>query len=128
MNTRFRPLVSRGLRGSGSLAVACALVAASSPTAAQRARNPGASAAGEFPTACPRFVGQQLALGVRPHDVVLVDLDGDGDLDLALANRYPGSISTVPSGATSGDLNGDGDADLAVTVQGAVEVHFNRCR
>src|SRR5688572_11632194 len=133
MHTFFRPIASPGR----SLAVACALVAVSSPTVAQRSRNPrgptapGVAQDGPVDVSCsPRFVGQQLALGEQPRDVVIVDLDRDGDLDLALANSNPGSISTVinhrgvfEAGATyplsgsairlaAGDVDGNGSPDL----------------
>jgi hypothetical protein len=70
------------------------------------------------------------------RDLRLVDLDGDGDLDLLTSagnsqirwNENLGSgvfspqktvgNATFPTDLTSGDLDGDGDKDVLVTVQG----------
>ena len=73
-------------------------------------------------------------LGIDPFSVDLGDLDGDGDLDMALAVRGSDAVqiminngdgtfvvgTPVPAGDFSafvviGDLDGDGDLDLAVT-------------
>src|SRR5262245_63701507 len=76
MYTCFRSLAAF----SGSFAAFCALVAASSPTAAQVAKGPsGSTARGLSLGGPPRFVGHQLGLGEQPVDVALADLDGDGD-------------------------------------------------
>ena len=77
------------------------------------------------------------SVGDGPGSVVLAELDGDGDLDLAAANRLSNTVAvrlnqgdgtfgvesthavgTTPSSVHAADLDGDGDLDLAVTNQG----------
>ena len=84
---------------------------------------------GDGSSAAPTAYG----VGNRPESVVVADLDGDGDLDLAVANRSDGTVSVLtnrgdgtfdaavdhaagssPFVVVEGDLNGDGLADLAV--------------
>jgi len=80
-----------------------------------------------------------------PIAVCVVDLDGDGDLDLATANDVFGDVSVLfnngdstfspgadypvgpwPLAICSADLDGDGDADLATAKAGGdVTVLFN---
>ncbi|MEO9804813.1 MAG: FG-GAP-like repeat-containing protein [Reichenbachiella sp.] len=91
-------------------------------------------------------------VGSSPYDVVLGDLDGDGKVDIAVANRSDNTISTLRNTSTNGiidassfaakvdrstglspyalalgDLDGDGKADLAVAnrSQGTVSVLRN---
>jgi len=72
-------------------------------------------------------------VGYNPHSVTAGDLDGDEDLDLAVANGGSDTVSVLinlscgtfqthveygvgvePTSVTTGDLDGDGDLDLAV--------------
>ncbi|GAB3702315.1 hypothetical protein GCM10027592_31600 [Spirosoma flavus] len=94
-------------------------------------------------------VNPNFEVGATPRNVVLGDVDGDGDLDLLTANQYSesvgirlnnGSASFIPhptnpevsvgGGAwsvTLGDVDGDGDLDLltANTNRATVSVRLN---
>src|SRR5207249_2721556 len=88
--------------------------------------------------ATPSFAAKQdFATGTTPRSVKVGDLNGDGGLDLAVANQNSNTVSvllntSIPGSATSnftakqdfptgafpqsvtvGDLNGDGKLDLA---------------
>ncbi|MCP4833725.1 MAG: hypothetical protein GY895_03080 [Phycisphaera sp.] len=81
-----------------------------------------------------------ISVGRNPAGLDAGDVDGDGDIDLAVANRSDGTVSILENDGTGtsftktdvdsqpnlagnadpldvyiGDLDGDGDADLAVT-------------
>src|SRR5262249_8144147 len=75
-----------------------------------------------------------LPAGTQPASMVTGDLDGDGKLDLAVANRSDNTVSVYlgkqdgtfasrvdyptgpqPSSLAIGDFNGDGNLDLVVT-------------
>ncbi len=75
---------------------------------------------------------QRYPVGESPRSIVVADLDGDTDMDLAVANRNSGAVSvllnnnngtfaqhvpydtgTLPISVTAADLDGDGDIDLA---------------
>jgi hypothetical protein len=80
--------------------------------------------------------------GLSPYNISIGDLDGDGKLDLAVANNYSNSVSVLRNTGSSGtisfaakvdfttgtqtisvsmgDLDGDGKLDLAVTNNGTI--------
>jgi ankyrin repeat protein len=89
--------------------------------------------------AAPSFAAhQEFATGANPQSVTVGDLNGDGKLDLVVANSGSATVSVllnttatgaatpsfaakrdfatgeVPASVTVGDLNGDGKLDLAV--------------
>lgn len=92
------------------------------------------------------FQRSQRTAGIAPFTVEVTDLDGDGHLDIAVANesntsRFPGEVSVLfgdgtgrfprgsalvaglyPSDVKAGDLNGDGVTDLAAVNWGSTDV------
>ena len=88
-----------------------------------------------------RFVGEQFPVGVNPAAVLVRDLDGDGDRDVATANRG-GGVSVLladgtgrfapavqfttggsrPVSLAAGDLNGDGRVDIVAANEGSNSV------
>jgi hypothetical protein len=80
----------------------------------------------------------QYPVGSNPEAVAVADFNGDGNLDIAVANSASNSISVLlgkgdgtfgaavsyatdstPQGIATGDFNGDGRIDLAVTNSGS---------
>lgn len=83
--------------------------------------------------------------GTDPVQMVMVDLDGDDDLDLAVTNNDDNNVGILlnngagaftlsapavtgsgPRGIAAGDVDGDGDSDLVVTNFGANTVSVLR--
>jgi ankyrin repeat protein len=81
----------------------------------------------------PLFGNLEFGAGNEPYSVAVGDLDGDSDLDLAVANVYGANVSVLlnngngtfaadvlygagsyPSSVAVGDVDGDSDLDLAV--------------
>ncbi|WP_190694442.1 NPCBM/NEW2 domain-containing protein [Nostoc sp. FACHB-152] len=84
---------------------------------------------------------QQYATGTNAHGVVASDLNGDGRLDLAVANSGSGTVSVLfgqgdgtfaaavnysvgsePKSVFAADLNGDGRPDLLTANQGSSDI------
>jgi hypothetical protein len=82
-----------------------------------------------------------LAAGTEPRSVVVGDFDGDGVLDLVVANELSDDVSVLmgngdgtfqaaknfavgrsPRSVAVGDLNGDGLPDLAVANGGSDDI------
>ena len=83
-------------------------------------------------------------VGNLPLFVIARDLDGDTNMDLAVANAGEGTVSVLthfsrdsfaaqtihkvgrfPGGLASGDLDGDGDLDLVAASMGSTSVLNN---
>jgi hypothetical protein len=124
------------LNGDGKLDLAVANFNSDTVSVLLNTTTPGA--------ATPSFAAKQdFAMGASPASVTLGDLNGDGKLDLAVANEDSNTVSvllntTAPGAATPsfaakqdfatgakplsvtlGDLNGDGKPDLAVANNGS---------
>jgi hypothetical protein len=87
------------------------------------------------------FQGTSYAVGSTPDSVAVADLNGDGKLDLIIANAGSNTVSVLlgngaggfasaisfnvgagPASVAVGDLNGDGKLDLAVANTGSSTV------
>ena len=124
------------LNGDGKLDLAVANFNSDTVSVLLNTTTPGA--------ATPSFAAKQdFAMGASPASVTVGDLNGDGKLDLAVANEDSNTVSvllntTAPGAATPsfaakqdfatgakplsvtlGDLNGDGKPDLAVANNGS---------
>ena len=127
-----RSVTTGDLNGDGKLDLAVANVNSSSVSVLLNTTVPG--------SATPNFTAKKdFAAGLGPVSVAVGDLNGDGRLDLIVANFNSNNVSvllniTAPGGLTplfadkqdvaasngpinltTGDLNGDGKLDLAVT-------------
>lgn len=94
---------------------------------------------------------QEFSVGATPEELVLGDIDGDGDLDVLIAKGFSSSssavsvrlnngrgqfsgtqeveVGTAPNALVLGDVDGDGDLDLLTaigTTSGAVSVRLNQ--
>jgi hypothetical protein len=93
--------------------------------------------AGVFGASTGYFIGASTG----PNSVIVADLDGDGDLDVAEANQINANVSVLmnngagtlgtvannptpgtPWGLAAGDIDGDGDIDLVSTNPGVNSV------
>jgi Calx-beta domain/FG-GAP-like repeat/Domain of unknown function (DUF4214)/FG-GAP repeat len=131
--TGVRPVsVSIGeLNGDGKLDLAVVNFVSNSVSVLLNNTSPGA--------ATPSFAAKQdFATNFNPTSIAVSDLNGDGKLELAVANSHSDNVSVMlntttpgaatpsfaakqdfetsdgPVSVTSGDLNGDGKLDLAV--------------
>jgi len=127
-----RSVTTGDLNGDGKLDLAVANVNSSNVSVLLNTTGPG--------SATPNFTAKQdFAAGLGPVSVAVGDLNGDGRLDLIVANFNSNNVSVLlnitapgaptpifadkqdldasdgPIYVTTGDLNGDGKLDLAVT-------------
>ncbi|MFQ6607271.1 MAG: FG-GAP-like repeat-containing protein [Fidelibacterota bacterium] len=89
---------------------------------------------------------QSMGVEIDPRGIAVADLDGDSDIDLAVANRssstvsilknngggsfeqtFVSAVSSGPEAIVAGDLDNDGDVDLAVVCKNdnKVEILLN---
>ncbi|HEV2351609.1 MAG TPA: FG-GAP-like repeat-containing protein [Terriglobia bacterium] len=89
---------------------------------------------GTFPSTPPHYIESAYPVGNGPYSLTVGDFNGDGNLDIAVANSTDNTVSILlgngdgtfqpqytlatgpaPLSITSGDFNHDGKVDLAVT-------------
>ena len=102
------------------------------------------SGSGETETSEPESIfapGPNLSVGFGPVDVATGDINGDGNLDIVIANQTDNSLSVLngvgdgsffppeqiatgsnPTSVALGDLNNDDNLDLVVSLSGQNEV------
>jgi dienelactone hydrolase len=141
-SARTTTFVSQTQLKASILASDIAKAGTASITVANPAPGGGTSNSVLFPITSPSpsisFNGSNYTVGNGPWDVAVGDFNGDGKLDLAVANNADSTVSILtgngngtfkplgtvavglsPQSLTAADLNGDGKLDLAVANQAA---------